>query len=63
MLYTAKGTSAWLVPLANVLKAGTGSWQTVFLVAAGMNFIVVLAALFVLGPARRRAAQRRAAVA
>ncbi|HUB44010.1 MAG TPA: oxalate/formate MFS antiporter [Acetobacteraceae bacterium] len=63
LLYTAKGTAAWLVPLANVLKADTGGWQTVFLVAAAMNFLVVLAALFVLGPARRRAAQRRAAVA
>ncbi|HUN42208.1 MAG TPA: oxalate/formate MFS antiporter [Acetobacteraceae bacterium] len=63
LLYTAKGASAWLVPLANVLKADTGGWQTVFLVAAAMNFVVVLLALFVLGPARRRAAQRRAAVA
>ena len=58
LLYTAKGTSAWLVPLANVLKAATGGWQTVFLVAAAMNFVVVLAALFVLGPLRRRWAVR-----
>jgi MFS transporter, OFA family, oxalate/formate antiporter len=63
LLYTAKGTSAWLVPLANVLKTSTGSWQAVFLVAAAMNFIVVLAALFVLGPARRRWAVRAHAVA
>jgi len=26
LLYTAKGTSAFLVPLANVIKASTGSW-------------------------------------
>jgi OFA family oxalate/formate antiporter-like MFS transporter len=58
LLYTAKGTSAWLVPLANVLKTDTGGWHAVFLVAAGMNFIVVLAAIFVLGPARRRGAAR-----
>ncbi|HEY1932173.1 MAG TPA: oxalate/formate MFS antiporter [Acetobacteraceae bacterium] len=58
LLYTAKGMSAWLVPLANVLKADTGGWHTVFLVAAVMNFIVVLAAIFVLGPARRRSAMR-----
>jgi OFA family oxalate/formate antiporter-like MFS transporter len=63
LLYTAKGTSAWLVPLANVLKTSTGGWQSVFLVAAGMNFIVVLAALFVLGPVRRRWAVRAHAVA
>jgi OFA family oxalate/formate antiporter-like MFS transporter len=63
LLYTAKGTSAWLVPLANVLKTSTGGWQSVFLVAAGMNFVVVLAALFVLGPVRRRWAVRAHAVA
>ncbi len=59
LLYTAKGTSAWLVPLANVLKAETGGWHAVFMAAAAMNFVVVLAALFVLGPVRRRGAQRR----
>jgi OFA family oxalate/formate antiporter-like MFS transporter len=54
MLYTAKGTSAFLVPLANLLKAATGSWQAVFLVAAGMNILVVLLAVFVLLPIRMR---------
>jgi len=53
-LYTAKGTSAFLVPLANVLKTATGSWESVFLVAAGMNILVVLLALFVLLPIRVR---------
>ncbi len=52
-LYTAKGASAFLVPLANVIKGETGSWWTVFAVAAGMNFVVVLLALFVLRPLRR----------
>jgi OFA family oxalate/formate antiporter-like MFS transporter len=47
------------VPLANVLKVQTGGWHAVFLVAAAMNFVVVAAALFVLGPVRRRGAQRR----
>jgi OFA family oxalate/formate antiporter-like MFS transporter len=64
LLYTAKGTSAFLVPLANVVKGETGSWQTVFLVAAATNFIVVLLAVFVLRPVRRRrAVQRSHAVA
>jgi MFS transporter, OFA family, oxalate/formate antiporter len=54
MLYTAKGTSAFLVPLANVLKAATGSWEVVFLVAAGMNMLVVVLALLVLLPIRVR---------
>jgi OFA family oxalate/formate antiporter-like MFS transporter len=53
LLYTAKGTSALLVPFANLIKSSTGSWWTVFLVAAAMNFIVVLLALFVLRPLRR----------
>lgn len=53
LLYTAKGTSALLVPFANVLKASTGSWYTVFLVSAIANFLVVFLALFVLPPLRR----------
>ncbi len=53
LLYTAKGTSALLVPFANMIKNATGSWYTVFLVAAVMNFGVVLLALFVLKPLRR----------
>jgi OFA family oxalate/formate antiporter-like MFS transporter len=52
LLYTAKGTSAFLVPLANVLKTATGSWEAVFLVAAVTNVVVVLLALFVLRPLR-----------
>jgi OFA family oxalate/formate antiporter-like MFS transporter len=54
LLYTAKGTSAFLVPFANILKAATGGWGTVFLVAAAMNALVVVLALFVLRPIRER---------
>jgi OFA family oxalate/formate antiporter-like MFS transporter len=54
LLYTAKGTSALLVPLANLSKASTGSWHAVFMTAAVVNFAVVLAALFILKPARRK---------
>jgi MFS transporter, OFA family, oxalate/formate antiporter len=53
-LYTAKGTAAFLVPFANVLKTATGSWESVFLVAAGMNLLVVILAVFVLLPIRVR---------
>jgi MFS transporter, OFA family, oxalate/formate antiporter len=53
-LYTAKGASAFLVPLANVLKTATGNWHAVFVVTAVMNFIVVALALFVLKPLRSR---------
>jgi MFS transporter, OFA family, oxalate/formate antiporter len=52
LLYTAKGLSAFVVPLANVLKNFTGSWHGVFAVAAIMNFIVVALALFVVKPMR-----------
>ena len=54
LLYTAKGASAFLVPLANVIKASTGSWQMVFVATAAMNFLVVGLALFVLRPLRSR---------
>ncbi|HZS81856.1 MAG TPA: oxalate/formate MFS antiporter [Stellaceae bacterium] len=52
LLYTAKGTAAWLVPLANVLKGYTGSWHAVFVVAALFNVAVALAAIFILKPMR-----------
>ena len=55
LLYTAKGTSALLVPFANMIQARSGSWWAVFLAAAVMNFIVVALAAFVLKPLRRRA--------
>ncbi|HTQ84026.1 MAG TPA: oxalate/formate MFS antiporter [Pseudolabrys sp.] len=54
LLYTAKGTSAFLVPLANVIKSHTGSWHAVFVVTALMNIVVVALALFVLKPLRRK---------
>ncbi len=52
LLYTAKGTASLLVPLGNVLAQATGSWRTVFLVAAAMNLAAALAAPLVLRPLR-----------
>ncbi|MDN4983166.1 oxalate/formate MFS antiporter [Bradyrhizobium arachidis] len=52
LLYTAKGLSAFVVPLANVLKSYTGNWHSVFAIAAIMNFAVVGLALFVVRPMR-----------
>jgi OFA family oxalate/formate antiporter-like MFS transporter len=61
LLYTAKGASAFLTPLANIIKDATGGWQMVFLVTTLMNFAVVGLALFVLRPMRARVmAQSRA---
>jgi len=52
MLYTAKGTAALLVPLANVLTVATGSWHAVFYVAAFLNIVAAVMALAVLKPMR-----------
>ena len=52
MLYTAKGTAALLVPLANVLTSATGSWHAVFYVAAILNIVAAVMALVVLKPMR-----------
>jgi MFS transporter, OFA family, oxalate/formate antiporter len=54
LLYTAKGVSAFLVPVANLIQAATGSWHMVFVVTAVMNFLVVGLALAVLRPLRSR---------
>ena len=54
LLYTAKGASAFLVPVANLIKSSTGSWHMVFVVTALINFVVVGLALFVLKPLRDR---------
>jgi OFA family oxalate/formate antiporter-like MFS transporter len=56
LLYTAKGASAFLVPVANMIKTSTGSWHMVFVATAIMNLIVVALALFVLKPMRNRVA-------
>jgi MFS transporter, OFA family, oxalate/formate antiporter len=54
LLYTAKGTSAFLVPVANIIKTATGGWHMVFVLTTIMNFVVVGLALFVLKPLRQR---------
>jgi OFA family oxalate/formate antiporter-like MFS transporter len=54
LLYTAKGTASLLVPLANVLTTATGSWHAVFYVAAALNILAAVMALFVLKPMRQR---------
>jgi len=53
LLYTAKGTASLLVPFGNVLSQATGSWWTVFVIAAIMNLLAALAALLLLKPVRR----------
>jgi OFA family oxalate/formate antiporter-like MFS transporter len=52
MLYTAKGSAAFLVPVANMLQGSTGNWESVFLVAACADLVVALLAVAVLAPMR-----------
>jgi MFS transporter, OFA family, oxalate/formate antiporter len=54
LLYTAKGMAALVVPLANLLPSGPGSWKLVFMVAAGLDIIAAVLALLVLKPLRKR---------
>ena len=52
LLYTAKGTAALLVPFANVLQQQSGSWDIVFIAAAGANILAAVLAIGVLKPWR-----------
>ncbi len=58
LLYTAKGASAFLTPVANIIRDASGGWQMVFLLATLMNLTVVGLALFVLRPMRARVMAR-----
>jgi MFS transporter, OFA family, oxalate/formate antiporter len=58
LLYTAKGASAFLTPLANIVKDATGGWYMVFVVTTVMNLMVVALALFVLKPLRQHMVAR-----
>jgi OFA family oxalate/formate antiporter-like MFS transporter len=55
LLYTAKGTASFLVPLASLLQASTGSWHSVFVAAAVANILVGATALLVVKPLRTAA--------
>jgi OFA family oxalate/formate antiporter-like MFS transporter len=53
LLYTAKGTAAFLVPIASILSAAYG-WSAVFDIIIGLNVAAALLAMFVLKPMRLR---------
>jgi OFA family oxalate/formate antiporter-like MFS transporter len=61
LLYTAKGTSSLLIPLANVLKHSAGSWVPVLWIAGALPIIAAILAKWVLSPMRRRMLERVAA--
>jgi len=62
LMYTAKGTAALLVPLANVLVAAKGSWYPVFMTAAALNILAALMAILILKPMRSAYTNRTATV-
>jgi hypothetical protein len=57
-----KFATAFLIPIANIVKSSTGSWRMVFVVTALMNFIVVGLALFSAEADARAHAQKRLAL-
>ena len=58
IMLTAKGTSSLVVPLSGVVMAMTGSWYTVFIIAAAMNLVAAVLAL-ALKPVRARFISQR----
>ena len=53
MLYTAKGTAAFLVPIGSLVSAAYG-WSAVFTVSVVFNLIAAMLALFVMKPMRQK---------
>jgi MFS transporter, OFA family, oxalate/formate antiporter len=58
LLYTAKGTASLVVPYTNKITQWTGSWYTVFIIAAVLNIAAALMALAILKPVRRNFVSR-----
>jgi OFA family oxalate/formate antiporter-like MFS transporter len=55
LLYTAKGTASFVVPLASLIHASTGSWSAILAVLVAFNVLVAALAVFVLKPMREKA--------
>ncbi len=55
LLYVAKGVASLLVPLSSLIGASAAGWRGVFIIAAVMNLLAALLAIFVLKPLRARA--------
>jgi MFS transporter, OFA family, oxalate/formate antiporter len=61
LLYTAKGTSSLLIPLASVLRHSAGGWVPVLWLAGLLPIIAAGLAKWVLSPMRRQLLERVAA--
>lgn len=53
LLYTAKGTASFLVPIASIISATYG-WSAVFAIIITLNVVAAFLAMFVLKPMRAR---------
>jgi OFA family oxalate/formate antiporter-like MFS transporter len=62
LLYTAKGTSALAVPLANLLVSATGTWTSVLLAACCCSVGAGILAKFVVAPMRVRLLERHRSI-
>jgi OFA family oxalate/formate antiporter-like MFS transporter len=60
LLYTAKGTASFVVPIAALIYANTGTYSTVLGVLVAFNIIVAGLAVAVLKPMRERAIAKEA---
>jgi len=58
LLYTAKGTAGLLTPFTNRIQEVTGTWNSVFIIAAAANIVVALLAVLVLKGWRARVIAR-----
>jgi MFS transporter, OFA family, oxalate/formate antiporter len=61
LLYTAKGTASFVVPVASLIYASTGSWSAILAVLVVFNIIVAALAVAVLKPMRERAVAEESA--
>jgi OFA family oxalate/formate antiporter-like MFS transporter len=52
LLYTGKGVASLLVPVASLVVAETGNWETIFVAAAAMTGTAAILAIGVLRPMR-----------
>jgi OFA family oxalate/formate antiporter-like MFS transporter len=62
LLYTAKGTAALIVPIANQVHDATGSWGTIIGVLVAFNVVTAVLALVALKPMRERMIARERSV-
>jgi OFA family oxalate/formate antiporter-like MFS transporter len=61
LLYTQRAPRRLLVPIANYMQQSSGTWDAVFIVAAGANILASLLAIALLNPGARGGRQSQIA--